>query len=116
MAQSMSKNSVVAENTSITLTISNGPEPVAPPKPVEPTCNSTNSYTLIIQPNWVTGGSASTTIATLKSKLSSQYPNITFNYTTKAGNNPAGYIHDESPITSGSTIKDCNTYTIIINE
>lgn len=116
MAQSMSKNSVVAENTSITLTISNGPQPVAPSKPSEPTCNSTNTYTLIIQPNWVTGGSASTTIATLKSKLSSQYPNITFNYTTKAGNNPAGYIHDDSPITSGSTIKDCNTYTIIINE
>ncbi len=116
MSQSMSKNSVVAENTSITLTISNGPEPIKKPDPVTPTCNSSNTYTLVIQPNWVTGGSANTTIATLKSKLSAQYPNITFNYTTKAGNNPAGYIHDDSPITSGSTIKDCNTYTIIINE
>ena len=100
MSQSMSKNSVVAENTSITLTISNGPEPIKKPAPVTPTCNSSNTYTLVIQPNWVTGGSANTTIATLKSKLSAQYR----------------YIHDDSPITSGSTIKDCNTYTIIINE
>lgn len=112
MYQSMSKDSVVATGTSITLTLSKGKQPQAPVN----TCTSTATHTLVIQPNWVTGGSANTTITTLKTKLANAYPKVKFNFTTKIGNNPSGYIHDDSPITSGSTIQDCKTYTIIINE
>ena len=116
----MTKDSVVAQNTSITLYISSGPAPTTTTtKPVTTTqkvCSSTQTHTLLIQPNWVTGGSANSTISTLKSKLNASYPNITFNYTTKAGNLPSGYIHEDSSITNGSTIQDCKTYTIIINE
>lgn len=114
ISQSMSDGSTVAEGTSVTIYLSKGPEPVIEP-PIN-TCTSTETHTLIIQPNWVTGGSASTTISTLKDKLGSQYPNVTFEFTTKPGNNPSGYIHDDSPITAGDVITDCNTYTIIINE
>lgn len=115
VSQSMSEGSTVAEGTSITLYLSKGPQPIVE-EPPQYTCTSTETHTLIIQPNWVTGGSANTTISTLKDKLSSQYPNVTFQFTTKPGNNPSGYIHDDSPITAGSTITDCNTYTIIVNE
>lgn len=115
ISQSMSEGSTVAEGTSITIYLSKGPQPIVE-EPPQNTCTSTETHNLIIQPNWVTGGSASTTISTLKDKLSSQYPNITFEFVTKPGNNPSGYIHDDSPITSGDTIQDCNTYTIIINE
>ena len=112
MYQSMSSGSEVAEYTGITLYISSGPEPE--PEPVY-TCTSTETHTLIIQPAWV-GGSASATISTLKEKLASKYPNVTFYFSTKAGNRSSGYIHSDSPITSGSTIQDCQEYTIIINE
>ena len=112
MYQTMSSGSEVAEYTSMTLYISSGPEPE--PEPVY-TCTSTETHTLIIQPAWV-GGSANATIATLREKLSSKYPNVTFYFTTRAGNRSSGYIHSDSPITSGSTIQDCQEYTIIINE
>lgn len=111
ISQSMSKNSIVSQYTGITLYVSKGKEPEQNIN----TCTSTETRTLIIQGTWVTGGSANATISTLKTKLAANYPKITFNFVTKDGNNPPGYIHEDSQVTNGSTIKDCNTYTIIIN-
>lgn len=120
-AQSMGANTTVPEGTTVVITISRGSRPsnggnTGTVNPPVNTCTSTQTHTLIIQPSWVTGGSASTTINTLKSKLAEKYPNVTFNFITRAGNDPAGYIHADSSITSGSRIQDCQTYTIIINE
>lgn len=119
ISQSMSQNSEVAQNTSITLYISSGPEPVKPtatPTPTPIVCSSTATYQLFMQQSWIVPGSASSTISTLKEKLSAKYPNITFVFQTKASNDASGLIHDDSPIKLGSTIQDCKTYTIIINE
>ncbi len=127
MDQSKEAGSKVAKGSSIDITISNGKRPTGGNsgnsggnsggnnEPAPPSCTGDGTYTLVLQPSWVTGGSANATISTLRSKLSSKYPKITFNFVTRDGNQPAGYIHEDSPITNGSTIKDCNTYTIIIN-
>ncbi|MFI3307220.1 MAG: PASTA domain-containing protein [Mycoplasmatota bacterium] len=126
-SQSMTSGSIVPEGTSVKIYISKGVEPVVPDTSGGSsdsnndsnsgnTCTSTASYTLYLQPDWVTSGSAATTISTLTEKLSSSYPNITFKYELKASNLKSGLIHVDSTITTGSTITDCNTYTIIINE
>lgn len=115
MSQSMSSGSTVAKNTSITLYISKGKE-VIEQKPVD-TCTSTQTYPLYINPTWVQGGSVNATISTLKTIFSEKYPNIKFQFVQKPGNNPTGWIHEDSQYTNGSIIKDCNSepYTIIIN-
>lgn len=128
MDQSKEAGSKVAKGSSIDITLSNGKRPSGGnsgnsgsgnsggnEEPAPPSCTGDATYTLVLQPSWVTGGSVNATISTLRSKLSSRYPKITFNFVTRDGNQPAGYIHEDSPITNGSTIKDCNTYTIIIN-
>ena len=69
-----------------------------------------------MQQSWIVPGSSSSTISTLKEKLKANYPNVTFIFQTKASNDAAGLIHDDSPTKLGSTIQDCKTYTIIINE
>ena len=79
--QSISAGSGVAKGTTITVTLSNGPKPQSSSNnnsgggnsTPQPTCTSTATHTLIIQPNWVQGGSANATISTLKSKLASKY-------------------------------------------
>lgn len=140
ISQSISAGSDVSKGTTITITLSSGKSTSTgsggsnsnsgnnsgsgsgggnsggQDKPSPPSCTSTKEWTLIIQPNWVTGGSANSTISTLSSKLKDKYPLVKFNFTTKPGNSTAGYIHDNSPITSGSIIKDCQSYTIIVNE
>ena len=114
----MTTDSVVAQGTSITLYISVGPEPVKTTvAPVTaPVCSSTKTYQLFMQQSWIVPGSSSSTIATLKEKLKANYPNVTFVFQTKASNDASGLIHDVSATKWGSTIQDCITYTIIINE
>lgn len=116
IAQNKRSGSEVIKGTPVRIGLSNGTSENNGNNGNTNTCTGNNTYTLIIQPSWVTGGNANTTINTLKSKFASKYPNVKFNFQTKAGNNPSGYIHESSPITNGSTIKDCNTYTIIITE
>ena len=112
VSQSLSAGSTVAEKTGITIYLSKGPEP----KPTVPVCSSTATHTLIIQPNWITGGTAEATVSTLKSKFSESYPLVTFKFEIKEGNDPSGFIHIDSPINNRSQIQDCKTYTIIINK
>ena len=119
ISQSMSSGSEVAENTSITLYISSGPEPTKPtsaPTPTPVVCSSTETHQLFMQQSWIVPGSANSTIATLKEKLKAKYPQVSFVFQTKASNEASGLIHDDSPTKLGSTIQDCKTYTIIINE
>ena len=93
-----------------------GNTPTTPSQPETPSCTSTQQHQLIIQPNWIQGGSYSSTISTLQKYLPSKYPNVTFVFKHKAGNDRPGFIHADSPYTNGSTITDCTTVTIIINE
>ncbi len=111
VSQSLSSGSTVAEGTGITIYLSKGSEP----KPVVPTCDSTATHTLRIQQNWVTGGTADSTISTLKAQFKEKYPLVTFNFVKKDGNLRSGFIHVDSPISNNSTVQDCKTYTIIIN-
>lgn len=93
-----------------------GSAPTTPSQPDPPSCTSNQKHQLIIQPNWIQGGSYSSTISTLQKYLPAKYPNVTFVFTHKAGNERPGFIHVDSPYTNGSTITDCTTVTIIINE
>ncbi len=86
------------------------------PTPEPPACTSNETHQLIIQPNWIQGGSYNSTISALQTYLPSKYPNVNFVFTHKPGNDRPGFIHADSPYTNGSTIKDCTTVTIIINE
>lgn len=113
ISQNKKANSQVIRGTYVKLALSNG---TSGNNSNTNTCTSTESRAIVIQANWVTGGSANATISTLKTKLAEKYPKVTFNFVTKAGNKPSGYIHEDSPITNGSTVQDCKTYTIIINE
>lgn len=111
VSQSIVAGSTVAEGTGITIYLSKGTEP----KPIVQTCSSTETHTLRIQQNWVTGGTADSTISTLKAQFNEKYPLVTFNFVKKDGNLRSGFIHVDSPISNNSTVQDCKTYTIIIN-
>lgn len=74
------------------------------------------TYSIIIQSEWFKT-SASATISTLKTKLSSMAPGVTFNYVTKSHTScVSGLIHPDSPIKGGRTIQvtQGKTYTIWI--
>ena len=106
-SQSMSKNSTVAENTSITLYISKGKEPV-----IEvPTCDKNKTVTVYFD----TGNNGAQT----KEIISGRYPNINWNFVpVKQCNNGSiaggticnGYIYD------GKNLNYCDTYTLEIVE
>ncbi len=99
-AYSQSKNSgaKVVSGTSVKVTLSMG----APA-----------SKTLYIQETWLVPNSADGTINSLRSKLASDYPGVTFNYVKKPSNSQAsGFIHRDSPTNTGSTVTQGKTYTI----
>lgn len=126
--QNMNSGSKVIAGTSIVLTVSAGPRPNntsngsssgsnnSTPPPV--TCTEKNLGTLVIQESWLTPGSSSKTITSLKNNLSSKYPGVTFNIVTKEHNSMnSGLIHPNSPAIVGqTTILTCHTYTIYIVE
>lgn len=119
IAQNQNKNagSEVVSGTYVSIGLSSGPKPKEEPKPDStPTCDSSETRPLIIQQNWITGGSANATINTLKTQLASRYPKVTFKFEIKEGNRTPGLIHEDSPTTNKTMIQDCKEYTIIINE
>jgi len=96
--QSKSNGAQVVSGTSVVVTLSKG----APA-----------SKTLYIQETWLVPNSADSTISSLRSKLGSDYPGVTFNYVKKASNSQAsGFIHRDSPTNTGSTVTQGKTYTI----
>lgn len=98
--QNKKAGSTVVSGTYVTITLSRG-------KP--------ESYTIYIQPTWL-GSTADATISTLKAKLSSACPGVTFNFVKKASNTgSSGMIHPDSSIKGGNnTFTQGNTYTITI--
>lgn len=112
MAQSMSKNSVVAANTSITLTISNGKEPVAPPKPVEPTtptCDKSITQVVYLQ----AGNTGDQTLAILKKNYPKIKWNPSFQEQCSNGNSASGTICNAS-LFDGKDLNYCDEQNIII--
>lgn len=99
--QSKRSGSVVGRGTSITITLSSG-------KPG--TCSAR------IQETWFEFGNASKSIATIKSKLSSQCPGVNFNVVGKPDNSaPVGMLHPNSPIKGEQyNFVQGQTYTIWI--
>ncbi|MFA7689324.1 MAG: PASTA domain-containing protein [Bacilli bacterium] len=96
--QSKSSGAKVVSGTSVKVTLSMG-------APV--------SKTLYIQETWLVPNSASSTISSLKTKLTSDYPGVTFSYVKKPSNSQtSGFIHKDSPTNTGSTVKQGKTYTI----
>lgn len=124
--QSMSAGSKVIDGANIVLTVSNGPKPsnngesssnTNPSKPTVPSCVEKDIGILNIQESWLSIGSSSKTISSLKSKLSATYPGATFNIIAKEHNSiNSGLIHPSSPVNTGTLIKSCRTYTIYVVE
>ncbi len=99
-AQSKKSGSTVASGTSITITLSSG---------------KAASYSVVIQSSWLSPGNPDSTIATLKSKLSSACPGVTFKFQKKAVNTGVGLITQDSPIKGGqNTFVQGRTYTIYV--
>lgn len=99
-SQNKKNGSKVPEGTSVVITLSSG---------------KAKTYDIIIQSNWLAPGNPDTTISTLKSKLSSACPGVTFKFVKKTVNTGVGLITPNSPIKGGSnSFKEGNTYTIYI--
>lgn len=99
-AQSKKAGSTVASGTSIQITLSLG---------------AAKSYNVVIQSSWLSAGDADSTIATLKSKLTSLCPGVTFNFTKKKVNTGVGLITQDSPTKGGNnTFTQGKTYTFYI--
>lgn len=63
-------------------------------------------------------GDSNCTINNLKSYFSSNYPGVAFTFTTETSSTfpNAGFIHENSQITDGSTVVQGNTYRVIITK
>lgn len=101
--QSVGAGTKVVSGTYIRVGLSNGPA---------------QTFRIYIQSEWIQS-SADATIATIRANLTSNCPDVKFNFVKRSHNSiPAGFIHPDSPIQAG---KDNNftqgqTYTIIIVE
>ncbi len=72
------------------------------------------SYTLILQSNWFSGGSYSSTVSMLNSQLSA-YEGVNFVYVAKPSSwQPNGVMHEDSPTKAYQTVVEGNTYEIWI--
>lgn len=100
IAQSKRNGSKVASGTNVAITLSSG---------------KAQKYTIVIQPNWLSAGNADMTISTLKSKLESACPGVTFRFQKKTVNTGVGLITPDSPVKGGNnTFVQGQTYTIYI--
>ena len=100
-AVKQSKTGTVNKGTSITITLSKGPA---------------KTYTIVIDPNQLTAGNATATKNTLKSKLESACPGVTFTFTLQKSNSAIGYLAENSEVKVGkNTFTQGKTYKVIIN-
>lgn len=98
-SQSISSGSKVVGSTYIKITLSKGPA---------------TSYTVTIQGAWL-GGSASSVASKIKSELAKTCPGVKFSIVYKASNSfGSGYIHESSPIKTGSRVTQGKTYSIYV--
>ena len=100
--QSINPGNKVVSGTYMNIGLSNGPA---------------QSFNIYIQDTWF-GTSADATINSLREKLSSACPGVSFNFEKHADNSsPAGIIHPSSPVHGGNNnFVQGNTYTIWIVE
>lgn len=139
--QNKNAGSKVTQGTNIVLTVSNGsapsggnnytpatptPDPTPDPTPTPdppvvnpdpPACQPTFLGNLVIQEGWLSIGSSSRTITSLRNNLSANYSGAIFNITTLDHNSMnSGMIHPSSPANTGTPIYSCQTYTIYVVE
>lgn len=99
-SQSKKEGTKVASGTTITLILSKG---------IPATKN------LAILQNWLSIGNADATISSLQSKFSEYYPGVSFKFIKVSDNSlNSGMIALNSPTTTGTPVKQGNTYTIYI--
>lgn len=97
---SQSHSGTMNKGSTITIYISRGPA---------------QSYQVVIQATWF-GTTYNETVATLKEKLESKCPGVTFVFQAKDVNEGSGMIASDSPVKVGSnTFVQGQTYTIIVN-
>lgn len=101
IATKQSKTGKVNKGSSLTITLSKGPA---------------KTYTVVIDPNQLTAGNANATKATLKKKLESACPGVTFTFTLQKANSAIGYLAENSQVKVGqNTFTQGKTYKVIIN-
>lgn len=110
ISQSMSTGSEVAQNTSITLYVSSGPEPTKAPTPAPVVCDKSITETVYLS----TGNTGEQT----KSILTRSYPQIKWNFNMvdkceNNGNTSSGTICNASTY-DGKVLNHCDTITLTI--
>lgn len=103
LSQSKKAGSSVVSGTSITISLSKG---------------KAKTYKVAINESQLTIGNSSKTISTLKTYFEKNYPGVTFSFSTKASNiySNAGFIHESSQVTDGTTVTQGKTYKVIITK
>ena len=100
-ALSQDKTGSVIKGSNVTITLSLGPA---------------KTYTVVIDGTLLSQGNPEQTKKTLKSKLESACPGVTFNFTFKSVNSGIGYLNADSEVHVGSnTFVQGQTYNVIIN-
>lgn len=101
IAVSQSKTGTVNKGSSITITLTKG---------------QAKSYNVVIDPNQLTSGNPTKSKETLKNKLESKCPGVTFVYIFEKANTAIGYIAESSEVKIGENILTQGmTYKVIIN-
>ncbi|MDD6468041.1 MAG: PASTA domain-containing protein [Erysipelotrichaceae bacterium] len=98
-SQSVSSGSVVEIGTAIQIVLSKGPA---------------KTYTLYFS-NALLGNSYNSTVSSLSSYFSKNYPGVNFKFVAKSHASLApGNIHEDSPTKPGATVQQGKTYTIYV--
>lgn len=105
ISQSVAANSTVTSGKTVSIGLSKGPA---------------KTFTIKISAATIQSciGDANCTITSLKSYFNSNYPGVTFNFTTATSStfNNAGFIHENSNVTDGTKVTQGKTYNVIITK
>lgn len=101
ISQNKAAGSTVVAGTYVNIGLSKGPA---------------TSYTVYFSEGQLTYGNPDATISTLKSWVASKYPGVTFTFVKKISSfyENGGFIHQDSPIKSGSSVTQGKTYQVWI--
>lgn len=101
--QNKKAGSSVVSGTSIIIYLSKGPA---------------KTFKVEISESQLTLGDATKTIQTLTAYFASKYPGVTFTFSTRSSNiySRAGFIHEASQVTDGTSVTQGKTYNVIITK
>ena len=101
--QNKKAGSSVVSSTSIIIYLSKGPA---------------KTFKVEISESQLTLGNANKTIQTLTAYFASKYPGVTFTFSTRSSNiySRAGFIHEASQVTDGTSVTQGKTYNVIITK